>query len=253
MQIFLAVSPCEERSAMQYTRSIAHAAYRIGPESTLLRQNLLQSRGGLLSISDGDTPPISDPAALCAAVKRECSRRDYSGVLLDFEKPLREDYKSFVRRLREDLYAVKRTLFVPENCAAAAPGAVTILCTAISGGNFREYLEGAIKRLGADHVALDAQRLRMIFPLPCPSGQGTPLSREELRALLDKSPSVFFSPELCCRYFTFTRQGQTCFVLFDDAGTMRQKLDTAAALGISTAFFLWPEVEDIAGEIPWQA
>jgi hypothetical protein len=91
----------------------------------------------------------------------------------------------------------------------------------------------------------------MLFPLPCPGGEGTPLSREELRTLLANSPSVFFSPELCCRYFTFPRQGRTCFVLFDDAGTLKKKLDIAETLGISTAFFMWPEVEDIAGEIGW--
>ena len=251
MQIFLAASPLDEPSAAKYTRSIAHAAYCIGPGSTLLRQNLLQSRGGLLSISDRDTPPISDPAALCAAVKRECSRRDYSGVVLDFEKPLGEDYKRFVRQLGEELRAVKRTLFLPERCAEAAPGAVAILCTAVSGGNFREYLAEAVKRLGADHVALDVQRLRMLFPLPCPSGEGTPLNGEELQALLAKSPSVFFSPDLCCRYFTFSQQGRTRFVLFDDAGTLRKKLEIAAALGISAAFFMWPEIEDIAGDMAW--
>ena len=251
MQIFLSTSPLDEPSAAKHTRSIAHAAYRIGSGSTLLRQNLLQSRGGLLSISDGDTPPISDPAALCAAVKRECSRREYSGVVLDFEKSLRDDYKPFIRQLGEALHAVKRTLFLPESCAGIAPGAVVILCTAISGGSFREYLEGAVKRFGPEHIALDAQRLRMLFPLPCPGGEGTPLSAAELRSLLANSPSVFFSPELCCRYFTFPRQGRTCFVLFDDAGTLKKKLDIAETLGISTAFFLWPEVEDIAGEIGW--
>ena len=43
----------------------------------------------------------------------------------------------------------------------------------------------------------------MDFPLPCPSGCGTPLTREELLALREKHPSsVYFSRELMAKYFT---------------------------------------------------
>ena len=72
MQLYLAVTPGEAREAAQYGRTLAHVAYRIGPGSTLLRQSLpLQTRGGLLSISDREAPMIGDPDALGAAVQRE--------------------------------------------------------------------------------------------------------------------------------------------------------------------------------------
>ena len=52
MQIYLAVTPAEAQEASRFRCSLAHVAYCIGPDSTLLRQNLLlQTRGGLLSLS----------------------------------------------------------------------------------------------------------------------------------------------------------------------------------------------------------
>ena len=64
MQLYLAVTPGEAREAAQYGRTLAHVAYRIGPGSTLLRQSLpLQTRGGLLSVSDREAPMIGDPDA----------------------------------------------------------------------------------------------------------------------------------------------------------------------------------------------
>ena len=47
MQLYLAITPGEAREAAQYGRTLAHVAYRIGPGSTLLRQNLnLQRQPG---------------------------------------------------------------------------------------------------------------------------------------------------------------------------------------------------------------
>ena len=95
MQIYLAASPSALQEASGYCRGLAHAAYRIGPNPTLLRQSLLlQTRGGLLSVSDREAPFIDDPEALCAAVLRECGRRNYGGALLDFGTgwPLRKSW-----------------------------------------------------------------------------------------------------------------------------------------------------------------
>ena len=69
MQLYLAVTPGDARKAAQFGKALAHVAYRIGPGSTLLRQDLpLQSRGGIPSVSDREAPKIGDPEALCAAV-----------------------------------------------------------------------------------------------------------------------------------------------------------------------------------------
>lgn len=68
MQIYLAVTPAEAQEASRFRCSLAHVAYCIGPDSTLLRQNLLlQTRGGLLSVTDRGAPFIASPERLSAA------------------------------------------------------------------------------------------------------------------------------------------------------------------------------------------
>ena len=101
-----------------------------------------------------------------------------------------------------------------------------------------------IVRLANTLSAQGLQRLAMDFPLPCPGGQGTPLTLPQLEALAAGRPT-FYSDALCARYFTLTRQGQTHFVLFDDARTLRRKLDLARQLGIRDALVMLPEVEDL--------
>jgi len=248
LQSYLVVTPGEVQDAARCRCPLAHAAYRIGPESTLLRRDLLlQTRGGLLAVSDREAPFIGDPKALSAAVLRECGRRNYQGVLLDFEEPPQPDRLAFARRLGEDLG--RRTLYLP--WPGVVKNAVTLIDGAVSGGNFADHLrEEAARQGGAGQLALDLARLRMDFPLPCPTGLGKPLTAQELAALMEReAPSVFFSQELCARYFTYTRDGQGHFVLFDDAGTLRQKLRTGAALGYEAAFLLWPEVCDAAEQL----
>lgn len=250
MQIYLAVTPGEYQSAAKYSRLFAHVAYRIGPESQLLRQSLLlQTRGGLLALGDRDAPPISAPEALCAGILRECARRSYTGVLLDFEARPTDDRKVFAGMLAQHLRKTRRTLYVPESCAV--PGAVPLICTALSGGSFPQRLQEAARQFGgAELLGLDVQRLRMDFTLPAKSGEGRPLSEEEFRSLVEKeSPAVFFSQELCARYFTYMQGQETHFVLFDDESTLRQKLKTGEAMGFSTAFFMWPEIRDIAPKL----
>lgn len=245
MQIYLAVTPAEAQEAARFRCSLAHVAYCIGPDSTLLRQNLLlQTRGGLLSVTDRDAPFIASPEQLAAAALRECGRRGYGGVLLDFEQPPAPDRLAFAQALAKRL--APRPPYVPEGYASV-PGAVSLVCTALSGGSFVQYLqETAAARGGPGTLALDVQRLRMDFPLPARSGEGSPLSQQEFQALMDReSPAVFFSQDLCARYFTYTRDGETHFVLFDDAETLQQKLRAGSAMGFSAAFLMYPEVRDL--------
>lgn len=249
MQTVLVVSPPEAQSAAGFGHSLAHAAYRIGEDSSLLRRNLpLQSRGGLLCVSDRNIPAITHPEVLCQGVLRECSRRNYQGVLLDFEEPPQPDRTAFIQRLENLLSASHRTLYLPESHMDIALNAVGVISTAISGGTLEQRLQEAVGHRGRpDRLALDVQRLRMDFTLPARSGEGTPLSRDAFQRLLQREkPSVFFSPELCARYFTYTQNGTLHFVLFDDADTLRRKMKIGSTLGFSAAFFLWQEVSDIA-------
>lgn len=247
MLTYLAVTPTQVSTAQRWCHTLAHVAYSIGRGSRLLRNSLLvQTRGGLLVLTDRDAPPIEDPGALCAAALRECNRRGYSGVLADFEDPPTPDRQAFLSQLSPLLRRNRRSLFVPQ--AYGVPGAVPVLCTALSGGNFQEFLCQAVS--SSPLPALDVERVRMDFPLPAPSGEGTPLSQEAFRQLVaQKQPSIFYTPELCAKYFTYTEGDQGHFVLFDDAATLREKLRLAAKMGISVAFFQFPEVEDLLEEL----
>lgn len=250
MQLFLSVTAAQTQEAARYTRTLAHRSYRIGPESTLLRQSmLLQTRGGLLSVSSQDAPVVDDPEALCAAVLRECSRRGYSGAVLDFQTPVRSDLERFAGHLARMLSANRRSLYVPESCASAAPGAFAMISTALSGGNLQERLRDALGQFSG-RAALLVERVRMDFTLPARTGEGTPLTAQELEALMEReSPSVFFSQDLCARYFTYSRSGQGHFVLFDDGETIAHKLRTGTTLGFPAAFLRVSQVQDLLASL----
>ena len=246
MQIYYAATAADFREAVGHGRKFAHVAYRIGTGSELLRHAPpLQTHGDMMSVSDRDAGKIQSPESLCGAIVRECLRRGYRGVVLDFEDAPRDDLRKFAKLLVARLRENRRTLYVPAPYADAAPDAVELVCTAVSGGNFQEYLREVLRRRDGKPIALDVQRLRMDFQLPAPTGEGVPLDPDAFEALRD-GKAVYFSPDLCARYFTCTRNGQAHFVLFDDADTIRHKLRIGAALGVETAFLQWPEVKDIA-------
>ena len=72
------------------------------------------------------------------------------------------------------------------------------------------------------------------------------MTEEALQSLIrQKSPAIFFSQDLCARYFTYSQGGETHFVLFDDAETITKKLRTGSAMGFSAAFLMFPEVRDL--------
>lgn len=247
MQIYLAVTPDKLREAGRYTDHLAHVAYRIGRDGRLVRRDLLaRTRGGIMVLGDGEGGSVRDPAALCRDVWRECGNRGYGGVLADFEQRETQEKTAFLSELSRVLARNGRRLYVPEQYGARIPQASVLICTALSGGNLYQRLEEAIRQFGRGRAALDLQRLRMDFPIPCPSGEGEPLSGERLAEMLErKQRSVFYSGDLCAKYFTDTEGGESRFVLFDDGDTLRRKLRLGQELGITTAFLMYPEVSDI--------
>ena len=251
MQIFLTVSPDQIQKASRYTRRLAHAAYRVGPEGRLLRQNQLsQVKGGLMVLEDKDCGTIRDQDALCREVWRECVSRGFSGVVADFEQSVSEDRTAFLLALSQLCARGSRRLYVPESYGPLLPLAHVLICTALSGGILQQRLEDAVRRFGSGRLALDLQRLRMDFPLPCPSGEGLSLTRESLDALIaEKNPTVFYSSDLCARYFTCLQEKESHFILFDDGGTITRKIQTGNALGIPTGFLLYPEAEDLLPQL----
>ena len=254
MTLYLTAAPNRLAQARAATAQLAHAAYRIGLGSQLLAAPLPAAlRGGLMVVSDRQAPAVEQPEPLARQLVRVCLRRGFSGVVLDLEElpegRWAEDRAALIRQLAPLLGAYGRRLYVPEIYAAASPETVVLLCTALSGGSLQGRLEETCAAYGAQRLALDLERLMMDFPLPCPSGEGIRLSREEL-AIRMQGRSVFYAEDLCARYFTYRRGGQTHFVLFDDAGTLRRKIEMGQALSFAHAAVLRDDGAGLGADEP---
>ena len=249
MQLYLAVTPDDLSPAMACTPYLAHVAYCVGSDGHLLRAPLpVRLRGGLAVLSDREAPSGLWGEALVQELVQECLQRSYAGVVLDFEGAATPLRGSFVRSLDEALHRCHRRLLTAEEDAPHTVYASVLINTALSGGSLSARLEQAQARFGASRLVLDLQRLMMDFPLPCPSGEGDALSLAALQRL-QQGRSVFFSEELCARYFTYRRGSATRFVLFDDGDTLRRKIQLGETLGIREGCFMYPEVADILGEL----
>lgn len=249
MQIYLAVTPDHLDTALRCTGHIAHVAYRIGGDGLLTRSALPPNvKGGVMVLNDGEECVQIDTSELCAAVWQECAARGFGAVVADFEQPPTDENCAFLNALCKVLRKNGRRLLVPEPYGCEVRHAAVLICTAVSGGTLRRRLEEARERFG-DRVALDMQRVRMEFPLPCPEGEGCALGRSELEQLLCEKPAVFFSEDLCAKYFVRVSCNEPRFVLFDDAQTLRRKLRVAQEMGIGTAFVMYPEVDDILEDL----
>lgn len=249
--LILAAPPTEIMAAQAHGLTLAHMAYRVGGGPHLFRANLpIPARGGLMLIDDAGFDGRGESGPFCQEVLRECSARGYAGVVCDFERPL-----SLLGRIVSELSPLLERqgwpLYVSEPFGHYSETAKVLIPTSLSGGSLRQRLAEAVSRYGAERVALAVERSAADFFLPSPTGQGLPLSREELRQRMEElSPSVFFSNELCAHYFTYmNRQNGAHFVLFDDASSIRKKLYVARSLDIADALLPYPEMEDILGEI----
>ena len=250
-QLILAVPPEDVTAAQSYGLTLAHVAYRVGGGPHLFRSNLpIPVRGGLMYIDDSGFDGRGTPDAFCQEVVRECSARGFGGVICAFDRNL-PLLAAIVAQLGPMLARQSRSFYVSEPYGRHTATGRVLIPTALSGGSLRQRLSEAAERYGTGRVALAVERSAEDFFLPSPNGQGRPLTREELAAKRKElSPSIFFSDELCARYFTYmNRQSGAHFVLFDDAGSIRKKLGLAEAMGIDRALFFYPEVSDLLPDI----
>ena len=246
--IFIALPPQQLPLLQGWDVTPAHLAYRIGKGSRLLRAGCSSPpKGGLMVVDDQDFDGSGPVAHFCQEMIQECQVRNFSGAVLDFEKrspPLEQT----AARL-DDLFSRRGfSLFVPEGYGSCAPQAKVMISSALSGGSLSFRLEECMERFGRDRVVLALEKVAEDFILPSPSGKGTPLTQTDLREKINCiHPAVFFSPELCARYFTYMgHESGAHFVLFDDGDTLRRKMEVARQLGINTFFAPWAEISDCA-------
>ena len=250
--LILTAPPGECRAAARFGLPVAHAAYRVGGGPHLFRANLpLPVRGGLMAVDCAGFTGGGESGLFCQEVLRECAARGFTGVLCDFEGRPLPLLIQILRELEGMLEKRGWPLYVPEHYGSHTSRARVLISSALSGGSLAQRLQEAAERYGPERTVLAVERVAEDFFLPAPDGQGRVLDREELAAMLEsRSPSVFFSTELCAHYFTYmSRENGAHFVLFDDAGSIRKKLRLAQAAGISQAVLSYPQVDDLLEEI----
>lgn len=240
--LILAATPAQEG---QLTRephgSVAHMAYRVESGPRLMRLNQkLPGQGGLLYFSMEPAINCRNMDAFCIQVLRECAARRFQGVIADLPR----GYDALAEQLHRGLTQRRLSLYVPEYYHDQAPNARVLVSTAISGGSLRGRLEEAMKRYGPERTVAALERVAEDFIPPARDGSGTPLSPQalsELRQLL--RPNIYWSPELCARYFTYFQPGgRAHFILFDDPETLRAKLRLAGEVGIRQCLAAWEDL-----------
>lgn len=252
LSLLLLTPPDQSREAAASGLPVAHLAYRIGGGGHLFRSNLNPiARGGFLAVDAAGFDGKGQSSALVREILRECEARGFTGVLCDFEGPPLPILMETVSALDESLSRRNWPLLVPEHYGHAAPNGQVLLSSALSGGSLRQRLADVIQTRGAAGVALAVERVAHDFPLPSPDGQGTPLRQEDLQKLLEqREPQVYFSDALCAHYFTYmSRETGGHFVLFDDASSIRKKLQVARRLGIRRAVLPYPQVSGFLSEL----
>lgn len=245
MDTFIITLPPRQLPALRgWQATPAHLAYRLGPGPHLFRaEGASPPRGGLMVVDDQEFDPLGPTGPLCQEIIREITARGFSGAVLDFENRL-PPLEQIAVALDEPFARRGWTLIVPERYGQAAPHVKVMIPSALSGGSLQRRLEEALERFGESRVVLALEKRAEDFYLPSPTGGGQPLTPQELEALKERlSPSVFFSGELCARYFTYmSRETGAHFVLFDDGDTLRRKVEVARKLGVDTFLAPWAEV-----------
>ena len=244
----ITIAPQQLRDLHGWRVTPAHLAYRVGRGAHLLRAGeVAPLKGGVMVLDNRGFDGLGAIAPFCREVERECLARGFSGAVLDFEGRL-PPLMQMVGQLDGLFAAHGWTLYVPEGYGSCAPNARVMIPSTISGGSLHLRLEEAVTRFGCSRTALALERAAEDFFLPSPTGGGLPLTREQLEQQIAKlRPSIFFSSELCARYYTYmNRDTGAHFVLFDDGDTMRHKLEVARHVGISNFLAPWPDVKEYA-------
>lgn len=239
----LVITPPERLAQLRRDFVPAHPVYRVGQGGRLFRVGQANPRGGAMVLDTRGMDGGTDVAGLCRQVAHECGARSFCAVVCDGYVP-----RQVAAGLDEVLTRRNVDLYVPEQLGEYTANARVMIGSALSGGSLACRLQEAAERFGGtERVALRVERVAEDFFLPAPSGCGKALGERELSAMMTRlKPAVFFSDELCARYFTYmTPEGGAHFVLFDDATTVRKKLQVARRLGICRAVARFEQVEDI--------
>ena len=242
-----ACTPQEEPGPALRGARRAQLGYRISDTGRLFYGFARKPSGGILTLSDDGTGR-PDAEAFLPELEKELRRGAFSGIFADLEAvtpslfALAGGLETLAQRLRIPL-------FVPEAYAAGTQRAFVLIGSDVAAGDYALRLEEAALRFGP-RLALELVPLRADFALPG-QGRAQPLTREELRGLLEHGAQVYYSQALCANYFTYRDGGQdTHFVLFDDEKSLMRKCELAEKAGVGSIFALYQEAAPFFSDNP---
>ena len=247
MKRILMVSPGQTPVPSIPHDAVAHMAYQLGQGGHLYRSTApLTGQGGLMALDDRDFDGTGDPALFCREVLQECIHRRFSGVVFFLTKPPDSFCRTVISLLEQQQMQRLFSMYIPESYGTVSQTAYILISSALSGGSLHQRLADAASQYGAHRIALAIERSAVDFTLPSPDGKGRRLIPQALAQLhAVQKPSVYFSSELCSHYFTYTDETHaTHFVLFDDLGSIRKKLQIAETLDLAAALLRVPDLID---------
>lgn len=239
--LVLVCAGADAAEARQTGLPLLHLCLGLRENGRLDRLNLTDRQPGCyLGVADLGLARAVPPAVFDQLLS-ECAGAGAAGLLADFERdtpPVRD----FLAALDQAAHEAGLPLFVPVSRADDVEHAFVLADTAVSGGSLSDYFASLCDRYG-ERVAASLSRVSRDFCLPAPDSEGVPLSDTDRDALRERTGAqVFFSRELCARYFTYMdADGAGHFVLFDAPDTLRAKRGQLEELGVSRFFALWPD------------
>jgi hypothetical protein len=185
-----------------------------------------------------------DPRRLAQECLAVCRSLGFSGMVCDFEQPARPMLEAFVQECAEIFQTRDLVLYAPERYAHCHTKTRILVPTALTSGSLPNRLRQAVTLYGPGRVALEMERAGNELVLPSPGGAGAYLPPETISIILaQRGGTSFFSGELGARYFTYKdAEGRTHFVVYDDPGTFRYKIELALQMGIREGFMLYPDM-----------
>ena len=250
MDLLLALPAGHTAPPTRYGLLSAHMAYRIGSGPLLLGIRLPDDlQGGLMYLDCVGFDGAGDPLPCCSQILGECRRRNYRGILCDFDR-IHGCLPQLLGVLDENCAKEGWELYITEPCAPHAPRARVLIPSSITSGTLERRLNTARSRYGAARPVLAVEWLREDLPLPS-DRRGESLTQLALENLISRlNPAVFFDKGLCAHYFTYRDpKGQVHFVLFDSARSVRAKIALAQRMNLPAVLVAEPEVENRWEEI----
>ena len=223
------------RLSPPFTRRLCFS-HCLSPVASLRRRvAMLEPSSSLLGVSDlCALQAQGDGGQFCSDLIAEVRALGCPGVFLDLEQnyPM---LQGFVEQADRRLAEENIPLYVPERGAQGLRYAAAVCEAAVSGGSFDQRFANLLARYGEGRVAAMIQPVCTSFQLPSTNADGVQLTRDDLERLRAQyGAQVFFSKELCAKYFTYMDEmSQGHFILFDDKSTIQEKYRRLSARGIT--------------------